>query len=100
MLRMLGASDVKIFCVIGSFAGVEACLEIMLVSVFTGAVLAVFKVIREKNLRVRLNYFLQYLYQWKQDKKAYRYYDRAKDGDEGIIPFTVAITFAAIYCLC
>lgn len=99
-LRMLGASDVKIFCVIGSFAGAEACLKIMLVSIITGAVLALFKVIIEKNLRYRLNYFLQYLNQWKQDKKVCPYYDRAKDGDEGIIPFTVAITIAAIYCLC
>ncbi len=99
-LRMIGASDVKIFCVVGSFAGVEACLKIMFVSIFTGAVLALIKVVRKKNLRYRLNYFLQYIYQWKQNKKPYQYYDREKDGDDSIIPFTVAITLAAIFCLC
>lgn len=99
-LRMIGASDVKIFCVVGSFAGVTACLKIMVVSIFTGAVLAVFKVICKKNLKYRLCYFLQYIYQWKQNKKPERYYDRELQGDDGIIPFTVAITFAAIICLC
>lgn len=99
-LRMIGASDVKVFCVVGSFVGIEACLKIMFVSIFTGAVLAIFKVAGKKNLRYRFSYFLQYIYQWKQNKKTYPYYDRAKDGDDGIIPFTVAITAAAIICLC
>lgn len=99
-LRMLGASDVKIFSVVGSFAGVSACIEIMVVSIFTGAVLAIFKIMCKKNLAYRFNFLFHYIYQWKQNKKPGRYYDRKKDGDDGIIPFTVAITLAAIFCLC
>ena len=98
-VRMLGASDVKIFSVVGSFVGVMTSLQIIVVSVFTGAVLAVIKIYRRKNLRHRLNHFIHYIYGCKEDKKLKQYYDREKEGDDGIIPFTVAITLACILCL-
>lgn len=98
-VRMLGASDVKIFSVVGSFVGVMTSLQIIVVSVFTGAVLAVFKIFCRKNLRHRLNHFIHYIYGCKENKKLKQYYDREKEGDDGIIPFTVAITLASILCL-
>lgn len=98
-LRMLGASDVKVFAVVGSFAGFPVCIKVMVLSVFFGAVLAIGKIIARKNLKCRLEYFIHYLHQWEQQKRPSRYYDRIRDGEDGIIPFTVAITLAAIFCL-
>lgn len=98
-VRMLGASDVKIFSVVGSFVGVMTSLQIIVVSVFTGAVLAIFKIISRKNLRHRLHVLFHYMNGCKKERKLKHYYDRDKEGDDGIIPFTVAITLASILCL-
>jgi prepilin peptidase CpaA len=98
-LRMLGASDVKFFSAVGSFAGVTTGIRIMVVSLFVGAVLSVFKILCRKNLRRRFNYFFHYIRECIKDKKLNLYYDRETEGEDGIIPFTVAISLAAILCL-
>jgi hypothetical protein len=71
----------------------------MVVSVFTGAVLAVLKMLCRKNARRRVQHLIHYIFRCKRDKKWNPYYNREEEGDDGIIPFTVAITFAAILCL-
>jgi Flp pilus assembly protein protease CpaA len=96
---MLGASDVKLFSAVGSFAGVMTGIRIIVVSVFVGAVLAVFKMLCRKNIRHRFNYFYHYIQRCKQDRKLNVYYDRETEGDDGIIPFTIAIALASILCL-
>lgn len=102
-LRMLGASDVKIFSVTGSFIGVGSALQIMVTSIFTGAVIALLYAAKRKNLRRRLSCFILYLYKYQnQDsshKKLIPYYDREKEKEDGIIPFTPAIVLAVILCL-
>lgn len=98
-LRMFGASDVKIFSVVGSFTGVRTALQIMAVSLFAGAVMAVIAVVMRKNLRRRLSALHRYICECAKERKWKTYYDREREGDDGIIPFTVAITFAAILCL-
>lgn len=98
-LHMLGASDVKMFSVVGSFVGIPDVLRIMVVSVFTGAVLAVFKIMCRRNLARRLHHFRQYISGCLREKKLNQYYDREEEGDDGVIPFTVAITLAVILCV-
>ncbi len=87
------------FSVVGSFVGIPDVLRIMVVSVFTGAVLAVFKIMCRRNLARRLHHFRQYISGCLREKKLNQYYDREEEGDDGVIPFTVAITLAVILCV-
>lgn len=96
--HMLGASDSKLFSVIGSFTGCEMVLRIMLYSLFTGAVMAVIKLILHRNALSRFRHFFHYVSLGK-NRKQNPYYDRKRDGDDGIIPFSIAISVAVLWCL-
>lgn len=96
---MLGAADSKLFSVIGSFVGVTVVLKIMFVSLVTGAVLAFGKMILRRNFRERFIKLFRYTLTCLQNKRIEVYYDREKEGEDGIIPFTVAITLAVILCV-
>ena len=94
--RMLGASDVKLFAVIGSFAGVQRICPIMVTALFFGAAMAVVKIIFQKNFICRFRQLFYYTKSCIQKKKLLTYYDREKEGEDGVIPFTIAISLAAI----
>ena len=96
--RMLGASDSKMFSVVGSFTGVNLLLKIMAFSIFIGAVMSVIKMILRKNFIKRFQYLWSYMLCVSQRKKWYPYYDREQEGEEGVIPFTVAISLAVLLC--
>lgn len=93
--RMFGGADSKLFSVIGSFVGVGSILQIMLFSLFFGVILAVGKMIICRNGKARLLRLWHYVIQG--DKTPY--YEREKEGDEGIIPFTIAISAATLWHL-
>ncbi len=57
----LGAGDVKLFLMLGSFVTAETLLRIMVSSFVIGAVFSVGKLISEENLRERMQYFFSYL---------------------------------------
>lgn len=57
----LGAGDVKLFLMLGSFVSAEALLRIMAASFAAGAILSMGKLISEKNLKERMWYFFSYL---------------------------------------
>lgn len=97
--RMLGAADSKLFSVIGSFVGVHAILKIMLFSLFFGAILALGKLIIYRNGKARMRHLWQYMTNKKRIGNRAPYYDREKEGDDGIIPFTIAISLAVLWCL-
>ena len=97
--RMLGASDIKLFSVIGSFVGLRLLCSIMLMSLFFGAAMAAVKMIYRKNIFCRFRQLSNYVACFMKTGKLEPYYDRKKEGDDGIIPFTVAISLAALYCL-
>lgn len=96
--RMLGASDSKFYSVIGSYAGVFLILRIMVVSLFTGAVIAFMKMLLNHNTVRRFRRLSNYVVRCVREGKWMPYYDREKEGEDGIIPFTVAISFAVILC--
>ena len=94
----LGAGDVKIFMMIGSFIGVKELLMVLVMSFVIGALCALIKLLSEHNGRERLYYFLSYISevvrtrQWKiygehvaQDYEQYR---RNK------IHFTIPVLFS------
>ena len=91
---MIGASDCKIFSVLGGFLGIENIISIMIISLFIGAGMSIIKILKRKNLYERylhLLYFTKYEKGFKNKKK---YYSLKKYGDTGIIPFTIAISLA------
>ena len=96
---MLGASDVKMFSVIGSFVSLRLLYSIMVVSLVLGAAMAIGKMILRKNFIRRFRQLFNYVNNYIWEKRVTPYYDRETEGEEGIIPFTVAISFATILCV-
>lgn len=97
--RMLGASDSKMFSVVGSFVGIRLVLKIMVVSLFIGAVMAVVKMIIRNNFTRRFRQLSNYVIRCMKEKRITAYYDRNCEGEDGIIPFTVAISLAVLICV-
>lgn len=97
--HIIGASDSKLLSVIGSFLGSYAALYIMFLSFFAGAAMAVAKMIVHRNARRRFCYFFYYMIQGHKSNPSNTYYNRKRDGDGGIIPFSIAISLAAIWYL-
>lgn len=96
----LGAGDVKVLMMIGSFMGIGEFLTVLAASFVIGAVLSLIKLLAEHNGRERICYFLSYLSevvrtrQWKlygedvaQDYERYR---RNK------IHFTIPVLFGVV----
>ena len=96
----LGAGDVKVFVMIGSFVDVKAFITILAAAFMIGAGFSFVKLLTEHNGRERIGYFLSYVSdvvrtrEWKiygeymlQDYQLYR---------SNKIHFTVPILFGAI----
>ena len=96
---MIGASDVKLLSVIGSFVGFYRICSIMAAALFFGAAMAIVKMILRKNFSRRFRRLFNYVFNCIQEKKLLTYYDRKKEGEDGVIPFTIAISLATLYCL-
>lgn len=81
----MGAGDVKLFCMIGSFVSAGRLLHLMLCSFIVGAFISAGKILSQGNWKERAQYFLSYLMdmlhdgQWKlygddllQDERQYK----------------------------
>lgn len=97
--RMLGASDSKLFSVVGSFVGVRTVLRVMVLSLFVGAAMAVVKMLLCRNGISRFRHFFQYVSQSMCNRTLEPYYNKEQDGEDGIIPFSVAISAAVLWCV-
>ena len=94
----LGAGDVKIFMMIGSFVEVKELLTVLVLSFMIGALCSLIKLLSEHNGRERLYYFLSYISevvktrQWKiygeHAAQDYEQYRRNK------IHFTIPVLFS------
>lgn len=96
----LGAGDVKVFMMIGSFMNKKELLAVMVSTFIIGAVFSLIKLFTEHNGRERIEYFLSYISEvartghWKiygehmlQDYQLYR---------KNKIHFTVPILFGVV----
>lgn len=96
----LGAGDIKVFIMVGSFMGTKDFIAVLFSAFVIGAVFSLAKLVIERNGRERIGYFLSYLTdvvrarQWKiygedmvQDYQLYR---------SNKIHFTVSILFGAV----
>lgn len=99
----MGAGDIKVLMMIGSFVEVKELIAIMIMSFVIGAVCSFLKLLSEHNGRERLYYFLSYVSdvvrtrQWKiygehtvQDYKQYR---------KNKIHFTIPVLFSVVLCM-
>lgn len=96
---MLGAGDSKLFSVIGSFVGVTELLQIMIGSVCMGAIMSVMKMIICRNGKRRFQRLFHYFTDCMQKRGWQPYYDMNQEGNDGIIPFTIAISLATLWCV-
>ena len=95
--HVFGASDSKLISVIGAFLGFRAALRILVYSIFVGAIMALFKMIWRKNMFRRFRYLFQFIKSDKKTRNKNPYYDMRRDGEDGVIPFCIAISIAALW---
>ena len=97
--RMMGAGDSKLLSVVGSFVGVSLLLQILFVALCIGAVMAVIKMAVCHNVVRRFQRLFQYVSRCMQNRRLEAYYDWEQEGNEGVIPLSVAISVATLWCL-
>lgn len=97
--RAIGAGDIKLFCVIGSITKVSLIIQIIIVSFLVGAVMSIIHIIKNKNLKIRLQYLTNYISKFIFTRKIEPYYQLEKDKGDGIIHFTVAIFIGTIFVI-
>ena len=97
MLKMLGGGDVKLISVIGLFTGAQGCFSIIIFSLFFGAVLSAFLIIRRKNLFFRLSCFRNYFTFLLKHHTIIPYRESASGGE---FCFSIPIFCALVFCLC
>ncbi len=96
-IRALGAGDIKLLSVLGSFYGYKVILSFMVISLFFGAILSIFQIVRCGNLNIRLQYFYCYISNYIRTKKITKYYNAKHEGREPVIHFSLAIFMAHLY---
>ena len=90
LMRALGAGDIKLFSMIGSIWSLKVLCFCMFFSFLAGAVFSLLKLLHQKNLLARLNYFCRYVRNCFLEKSI-GIYDRQSDGKQNIIHFSIAI---------
>lgn len=88
--RMLGAGDIKVFCMIGGFYGWQMGVQCIFYSFLVGAVFSIISILIHPKLLLRFQYFLNYLYTCFITKKLKPYL--SEDTEKlAILHFTVSI---------
>lgn len=92
--RMLGAGDIKLFCAIGGLMGGRSLILCMAVSFLLGALVSLVLLIRRRNLKKRLLYFIAYIGRFYQTRQWVPYRD--KRDRSGEFCFTVPIFLSVL----
>lgn len=102
-IKALGAGDIKLFSVIGGFFGISYAIQFIAISFVIGAIISAAKLIRYKNLKFRILFLFSYIKNLhvntntnKQGQSNFKYYDKERDGTQGVIHFSVAIFISII----
>lgn len=108
LFKVLGAGDVKLFSVIGSYFGIAFVTRTILYSFLMGALLSLVYLIKERQFQQRLTYFMNYFRQIQYrssnfveetEKDSFvipPYYDVKKNNYQGVIHFSLSIFFAVL----
>ena len=97
--RMMGAGDSKLLSVVGSFVGVSLLLKILFAALCIGAVMSLIKMVVCHNVISRFQRLFQYASRCMQNRRPEAYYDLEQEGDGGVIPLSIAISLATLWCL-
>ena len=92
---VLGAGDMKLWAVVGGFLGPQRAVYCMIASLFVGAVLSIFVLLKRRNLKTRLLYFCSYIQ--RQQNGVWEPYLNEKDQD-GRFHFAIAILGGILLC--
>jgi prepilin peptidase CpaA len=92
--RMLGAGDIKLFCVIGGFMGVKDLLVCMTLSFLVGAIVSLLLLIKGRMFFSRLSYFFCYISSFYRTGKRVPY--RNQGTREGEFPFVIPIFISVL----
>lgn len=93
--KMLGAGDIKLFMVAGGLLGPWAGLKCIALSFLIAAVISAGILCKHRILRQRLNYFVQYLRNYFENRKWEPYIQPEEDA--AYLHFSVPIVLS---CLC
>lgn len=108
IIKAMGAGDIKLFSIIGSYLGVYPIIKIIIISFFVGGIMSIIYLIRTKSFIKRFIHMKSYITNLIRDDqfsinsektsiktmKKDPYYQKERDGREGVIHFSLAI-FAA-----
>lgn len=90
VIRVLGAGDIKLLCVVGTFMGIHGAIGCIVLSFILGAVYSAFALILRRNLRSRLQYFAAYFTSVINNKEI-TYYQDGSISKEATIHFSIPI---------
>jgi prepilin peptidase CpaA len=79
--RMMGAGDIKLFCVTGGFLGPAACLSCMAAAILIGGVISLAIMLYHRNLGQRLLFFSDYIYHYSKEKQWSSYLEKTSSAD-------------------
>lgn len=94
--HVFGASDSKLISVIGAFLGFRAALRILVYSILVVPLWRCLRCLR-KICFSRFRYLFQFIKSDKKTRNKNPYYDMRRDGEDGVIPFCIAISIAALW---
>jgi prepilin peptidase CpaA len=98
LFKVLGAGDIKLFSVVGSFFGLQFVLKTIFISFVIGAIMSLYHLIKHNLMFQRLHYLVGYIQYVKQQNKddlkngfIAPYYNVKEHGYQGVIHFSIAI---------
>lgn len=88
-INVMGAGDIKLLAAVGSIMGASSALNCIIFSIYFGAVIALFILIKNRSFKVKISRLLNYLYFCFTVKKLVPY-SHERDYDSKF-PFSLAI---------
>lgn len=93
---VLGAGDIKLFAVVGSFAGISFCIQSIAIAFSIGAIISLVKMVRYGIIITRLRYFTEYIFRLIHTKKLSSYHNVEEKKEEWIIHFSLPISLSVV----
>lgn len=95
LCHMLGAGDIKVFCMLGGFYGWQVSVTCIIYSFIVGAVISIISIIIHPKLLLRFQYFVNYVYTCFIVKKVKPYLSSDTE-KPAILHFTICIAIGFV----
>lgn len=90
-VHVLGAGDIKLFAVVGSFYGLSFGVSCIMAAFVLGGFMSIWKMMKQKELKQRVLWVLKWIQGIRQTKKLSAYPCYSKQYEQDTIHFTWAI---------